>query len=213
MEITKIGHCCLVIEMNGKRILTDPGAFTEAQNEERNIDMVLITHEHMDHLHTDSLKTVLAHNPEAIVVCNSAVGKLLVDENIEHTVLEGQGVAEIAGVPLAAYDGEHVEIFQEVGKVQNTGYFIADHLFYPGDAYTEPGREVPVMALPVAGPWCKVSEAIEYALAVKPKTAFPVHDAVLSEGGKQATYPHFKRELENIGSNFIECADGETFSC
>ena len=35
-----------------------------------------------------------------------------------------------------------------------------------------------VLALPVAGPWMKISEAVDYALAVKPRLAFPVHDGV-----------------------------------
>jgi L-ascorbate metabolism protein UlaG (beta-lactamase superfamily) len=36
MKIKKIGHCCLVIETNGKRIMTDPGSFTiEEQGKER----------------------------------------------------------------------------------------------------------------------------------------------------------------------------------
>jgi len=28
MKITKLGHCCLLIETKGKRVLTDPGSYT-----------------------------------------------------------------------------------------------------------------------------------------------------------------------------------------
>ncbi len=38
-----------------------------------------------------------------------------------------------------------------------------------------------VLALPVAGPWCKIADAIRYALKVKPKFAFPVHDGMLQK--------------------------------
>jgi hypothetical protein len=41
-----------------------------------------------------------------------------------------------------------------------------------------------------------VSEATAYAKAVRPRVAFPVHDATLNEIGKSVTYPHFSRELE-----------------
>ncbi len=38
-----------------------------------------------------------------------------------------------------------------------------------------------VLALPVAGPWCKIADAIRYALKVKPKFAFLVHDGMLQK--------------------------------
>ena len=51
MKITKIGHCCLVLEEESIKILTDPGSFTiEGQEQITDLDVVLITHEHQDHL-------------------------------------------------------------------------------------------------------------------------------------------------------------------
>ena len=38
--------------------------------------------------------------------------------------------------------------------------------------------------MPVAGPWMKLSEAIDYVRAVRPRVAVPVHDAILSEQGR-----------------------------
>lgn len=195
MTITKYGHCCLLIEIKGKRILTDPGAFSRGFDEVRNLDIVLITHEHGDHMHSASLLEVLKHNPEALVVTNASVGKLLTELNIEYTVLEHEQSDTVAEVPLKAYEGEHVEIVGDFGLVQNTGFLVDGAFFYPGDAYTVPEEKVKLLALPVAGPWCKISEAIAYALAVTPQIAVPVHDAVLSEAGKKVTYPHFEREL------------------
>src|SRR3990167_6726087 len=78
MKIKKIGHCCLIIEEAGLRVMTDPGIYSTEQNNAKNIDVVLITHEHGDHLHMESLKTVLANNPKAKVITNNAVGKILV---------------------------------------------------------------------------------------------------------------------------------------
>src|SRR3989344_5644853 len=50
------------IEENGVRILTDPGTYSTQQSEVKNIDFVLITHEHADHFHIDSLKALLKNN-------------------------------------------------------------------------------------------------------------------------------------------------------
>ncbi len=37
------------------------------------------------------------------------------------------------------------------------------------------------MALPVAGPWCKIMDSINYALEISPRAAFPIHDGMLQE--------------------------------
>ncbi len=183
MNIHKIGHCCLIIETKGVRIMTDPGSFTTAQNEEKNIDIVMITHEHADHFHVDSLKQVMANNPEAKVITNTAVGKLLDAEGIAYEILEEGGTMTVRDIVLEGFGEKHAIIYKDMGQVQNTGYFIDETLFYPGDAFTAPGKPVKVLALPTVAPWMKLSEAIEYALAVKPTYAFPVHDAIATMPG------------------------------
>ena len=74
MHITKLGHCCLVLEENGVKILTDPGSFTtEPVKAVTGINIILITHEHTDHYHIESIEAVLKNNPGAVVVSNGAV--------------------------------------------------------------------------------------------------------------------------------------------
>lgn len=181
MKIKKIGHCCLLIQTGNITILTDPGGFSTGQAEVAGVDIVLITHEHADHLHVDSLKEVLKNNPQATVVTNGGVGVQLNEARIPYELLEGTNTKEFSGVLVEAFDGKHEEIFEEVGQVQNTGYFIDNTLFYPGDSFKNPEKSVEVLALPVAGPWCRISDAIRYALSVKPQKAFPVHDGMLQE--------------------------------
>ena len=209
MKITKFGQCCLLIEVSGKRILTDPGKFSVSQNDVTNIDIILITHEHADHLHSESINTILKNNPEATVVTNTGVGEVLTELGIEHEIIEGREVGTPAGVAVEAFDGQHAEIFEDYGQVQNTGYFIAEELFYPGDAYTEPGKQVPILALPVAGPWCKSADAIKYALAVKPTKAFPVHDWLINEDGIALTYGLFGAQLQAHDIEFVELRNDE----
>lgn len=208
MNITKFGHCCLLLEVRDKRILVDPGRFSAQQNELTDIDIILITHEHADHCHSESIMSIVANNPDAIIVTNTSVATLLQTLEVEAYVLEGKDTATIVDVVLEAFDGPHVEIFEEFGLVQNTGYFVDGTFFFPGDAYTLPHKPVKILALPVAGPWCKVAEAIAYGTAIKPAVAFPVHDATLNETGRAVTYPHFERELKKVGSEFVVWEEG-----
>jgi L-ascorbate metabolism protein UlaG (beta-lactamase superfamily) len=208
MKITKLGHCCLLIEEAGKTILTDPGSFTDTQNSITGIDLVVISHEHGDHLHVDSLKQVIAHNPDAIIVTNSGVGKILDAEGIVYQVLEGTSKATIHDILIEAFDGKHEEIFEEIGQVQNTGYMFAGRLFYPGDSFKNPERLIEILALPVAGPWCRLPDAIRYALTLKPQKAFPVHDAVLKHSGMAHTIP--QKVLTTHGIEFVPMDEGDS---
>lgn len=215
MKIKKFGHCCLLLEVNGPlagsrpvRFLTDPGTFTTAQNELTDIDAVLITHEHGDHFHIESLKKILENNPSALVIANSSVGALLKKEGIIYTKVADGDHVEVKGVLVEGSGKDHEIIYGTMGLVENTGYFVAEKFFFPGDAFHLPGKSVDVLALPVAGPWMKMSQAIEYAKAVGARTAFGVHDGMI--------VPSFRgfigRALDIFvpETSYIALADGET---
>ncbi len=210
MKITKLGHCAMIIEEKGLRILTDPGNYSTAQNGVTGVDIILITHEHGDHFHLDSLKAVLKNNPQAVVITNSAVGKLLDAESISYQLVEhGQGKT-ISEVLFEGFGQAHAPIYKSWGSVENTGYFIANRFFYPGDAFTQPGKAVEILALPVAGPWLKISECIDYALAVNPTVCFPVHDRMLKFGGGNHKVPEII--LKEKGIQFSVFEEGKEYS-
>ncbi len=204
MKITKLGHCCLLLEINGTRFLTDPGNYTTAQNEVTNIDFVVISHEHTDHLHVESLMTVLSHNPKAKVICNQSVGKMLDKESIPYQVIDSNSNEktnefDTNGIIISGHGTKHAPIFRDYEQVENTGYLFTDNtsteagaesvnknMFYPGDSFevtTIPNVSIDILAFPVTAPWCTISNAMDYVLAVKPKIAFPVHDGNLVRHG------------------------------
>lgn len=202
MKITKLGHCCLIIETKGKRFLTDPGAYTIEQNDVKNIDCVVITHEHTDHLHIDSLKIVLKNNPQAQIITNSSVGKILEKEGIAYTkIVDGENM-KVGEVEISGHGLKHAPIYKDYEQVENTGYFFDNKLFYPGDAFFNPGIPVDILALPVSAPWSMISQSIDYLLEVKPKIAFPVHDGnLIRRSGITERLP--KLYAEQNGIKFI----------
>ncbi len=209
MKITKYGHCCLLIEINGKRVLTDPGEFSDGYESLTDIDVIVISHEHGDQVHVPAVHELRAKNPNAEIVCNSSVAKLLEEDGITATIVEGTAQTVCNGVSLHAHDSEHVEIFGDFGLVQNTAYQIEGEFFYPGDSYAIPTEKVRVLALPVAGPWLKVADAIHYAHTVHPDIAIPVHDAVLSDNGKTVHYRLFTTKLADKNIVFTPLVEGE----
>ncbi len=207
MTIKKLGHCCLLIKTNGVTVLTDPGAWSTMQNTVTGVDIILITHEHQDHFHIDSLNAVLQNNPGAVIVTNNAVGKLLDEQGIAHTIVTDGMTEKIKNVSLTGVGDIHALIHESMPRVENTGYIIDNYLYCPGDAFALPKQQVPVLALPVCGPWMHMSEAISFAESINPKICFPIHDGMLKIFGPFHNVPKMILEKKNI--EFIPMLEGD----
>ena len=210
MKVSKIGHCCLVIEHNDTLILTDPGSFSTGQNKIRGLSAVLITHEHADHFHIESLKTVLNNNPGIRIITNNAVHSILEKEGISSEVVGGGESGDVHGIEVRGFGTQHEKVFGNEPNVENTGYLIGNKLFYPGDALHNPGTSVDILALPVSGPWLSMSDALAYARELAPQSVFPVHEGLLNEQGEEITYRWASTVLEKLNIKFIALKKGSS---
>ncbi len=211
MKITKIGHCCLVIEYKGLTIMTDPGIFSTGQEDILGIDILLITHEHTDHLHTPSVQAVVGNNPNVRIITNESCKKLLDVLGINSEILKDGESLKIDDLTLTAINNPHEEIYKEVGLVENTGFAI-DNFFYPGDAFTPVAKlknKPKLLALPVSGPWMKSKNAIDYALSFGEITAFPVHDGFFTLENIGPFHGVPQRVLEGSSVTFVPMKPGD----
>ena len=194
----------MLIEEKGAKMLIDPGTFTESIYATLSgLDAILITHEHADHFHIPSLRILLRMNPKALVICNPGVARILVSETIEHTIVGDKQMAQIKGVQIDGYGSVHATVHSTMPLAENTGFLIGGRFWFPGDAFVEPGVPTPILALPVAGPWMKISEALDYALKLNPDACFPVHDAILSDIGMSIHHRIAGAVLEPRGIRFF----------
>lgn len=201
----------MVIEEQGVKILLDPGAYSTGQKEVMGVNVILITHEHPDHLDPNSLKIILENNPMAKIFTNAGVGKVLSKEGIAYELLTHGKSIEIRGVRIEGREEKHTEIYPTLPTVYNTGYLIANRFFYPGDALTQPNKQVEILALPVAAPWMKLAQAIDYAKELKPKICFPVHDGMLKIIGPVHRLPESILTPEGIQFTVLEEGEGYEF--
>jgi L-ascorbate metabolism protein UlaG (beta-lactamase superfamily) len=178
VQITHYGHSCLLLDTGAARLLVDPGSFSSGFEGLTGLDAILVTHQHADHLDADRLAGLLRANPDARLVVDAGSAAQL--DAVDHEVAAPGQTLELAGARVDVLGGDHAVIHPDVPLVPNNAYLVDGTHLHPGDSYTEPPSAVDVLFLPTGAPWLKVSEAVDYLRAVAPRTAVPVHEAVLA---------------------------------
>jgi L-ascorbate metabolism protein UlaG (beta-lactamase superfamily) len=182
MELTKHGHACVVVSDGDRRLVIDPGAWTEPSALD-GATAVLVTHEHPDHFAGDRLRAALDADPALEVWTNRSVaGQLEGLGGRVHVVGDGDAVT-VAGLDVTVHGEWHEVVHPELPRVHNVGFLVGGRLFHPGDAFTVPGAPVATLLLPVHAPWSKVAEVIDYVRAVGADQAYAVHDGLLNDTG------------------------------
>lgn len=195
MKLTHFGHACVLAEFAGQsgptRLLLDPGAYSTGFEELRDLDAVLVTHEHQDHLDLGRLAALLEANPAARLIADPGSAARIQEAGLVHQAVVPGETLTIAGVTVEVHGGEHAVIHPKLPCVHNNCYLLAGRLFHPGDAFTVPPQPVEVLLLPTGAPWMKVSEGIDYLQAVAPAIAVPIHQAGLAQVHQQLHYQLF----------------------
>lgn len=207
MEVTKYEHACFTVHKDGKTIIVDPGSFTNDLSIPEDVVAVIITHEHGDHFDEDQIAEIIAKNSHAIIIGPRDVTAKL--GAYETRTVHGGDSFSLEGFDLDFYGDEHQLIHPSMPGAQNVGVLIEDRLYYPGDSFTMPEKSVDTLALPVAAPWLKIEDAIEFMKSVGARFTFPTHDALLSSTGKNVADNMVEAFAEAAGTTYRRI-DGET---
>ena len=179
-QVTKLEHSSILLEYLNKRILFDPGSFTTVSDALHDIDILLITHSHGDHLNQTNIQYIIDQNQDVLIITNSQVAELLKNLDASIKIVEGSDKVDIDGIIITAHDHAHEEIYKEYGQVQNTGYYIDTVFFHPGDAFTKPNRKVAVIATIISAPFMQIKSTIDYINNNPSAIHLGVHDAVIT---------------------------------
>jgi L-ascorbate metabolism protein UlaG (beta-lactamase superfamily) len=188
MRVRKYKHACFSVEIDRKVLVIDPGSFSGDFTASNNVLAIVITHEHGDHFDMKQLSLIIDKNPDAIII-----GPLSIPTSIgtyNHQIAKPGEVIDIGPFHLEFFGGIHATIHKSMPLFENIGVLVNELLYYPGDALFIPERPIDTLALPVAAPWLKISEVIDYLIAIHPRFAFPTHDAILSPNGQAMVSKH-----------------------
>ncbi|NUK53425.1 MBL fold metallo-hydrolase [Streptomyces lunaelactis] len=195
MRLTKKTHACIRLEKDGRTLVIDPGTFSE-EDAAVGADVILVTHEHLDHFNEDRLRAAMEANPGAgIWTLRSVAEKISAAfPGRVHTVGHGDTFTA-AGFDVQVHGELHAVVHPDIPRITNVGYLVDGSLFHPGDALTVPDHPVETLMLPVHAPWSKISEVIDYVREVKPQRAIDVHDALLTDLAR----PIYDRQIGALG--------------
>jgi len=183
VTITYLGHSCMLLEVYGgdgksSRLLIDPGNLTAKLGEVGHIDAILVTHAHPDHFDPDQVRELLLHGDVELYGPADLQGQVG-DLDVAFRAVEA-GLMEVAGVGVQVIPAAHETLYSGVPLPDNVAYHVADTVYVPGDSLARPDTPVDVLLAPLAGPWMKLAEGIDFVRDVGPRVAVPVHDAGLT---------------------------------
>lgn len=213
-DITFLGHSTVLVEMGGARILTDPVLMDRISILRRTvdplpldmyaeIDAVVISHLHLDHLDLPSLRALGTDTPLLVPRGAGAymrrVGFTAVEE------LAAGGSASIAGVSVTATFAEHSGFRPPFGPVADAlGYVLEyddESVYFAGDTDIFEAMAdlagVDLALLPVWG-WgprlgpghMDPGRAADALRVIRPRAAVPIHWGTLWPMGMGRVTPH-----------------------
>jgi L-ascorbate metabolism protein UlaG (beta-lactamase superfamily) len=208
MKITKHGHACLELELDGKKALIDPGFYTEDVSGLTDGVALVITHSHDDHCFETQVAGIAKSNPAIKIFGTSEVAAKLSGFDVT-TVYHGDFYLE-QGFSFEFFGDMHQIIHESIPLIQNTGVMVNNHLYYPGDSYTTPDQPVEILACPTSAPWLKIGDVMDFVAAVKPKQSFATHNALLSDLGHDLNNGRVKLVTEQFGGEFTYLKVGDS---
>ena len=222
-RVTYVGHGTVLVEMDGARILTDPslkrwtgalrryGDLPDPSTAHR-IDAVLISHLHLDHLDTSSLKMV----PKSAVV----IGPPLVGRTVHRlgfkTVIETRrdALLHVGDVEILTVHAKHTKrrwvlspATEPLGFIiqgSSTVYFAGDTALFHGMETLHERIDLALLPIetwgvrPPEGRHLSPRSAASALKLLRPRMAVPIHWGTLyvpgsAYAGKQATYAWFQK--------------------
>jgi L-ascorbate metabolism protein UlaG (beta-lactamase superfamily) len=182
LEITFLGHGSLMMTVGGKTIHVDPYAEVADYGALPKADLVLVTHEHSDHLDSKAIKAVL--KPDTVIIASkTCAGKL------PNALTMANGDTRNAlGLPIEAIPAYNIAHTRPDGnpyhpKGSGNGYIVTfgdKRVYIAGDTENTPEmkalKTIDVAFLPMDLPYTMTPEMVaDAARAFRPKILYPYH--------------------------------------
>ena len=182
LRITFIGHGSLRFDWGGKIIYVDPYGKVGDYGSMPPADLVLLTHDHPDHLDPDALAKVAGPDTPLVLTgpCLERLGR--------GTVLENGQTTTVLGIPIEAVPAYNIVHKRETGvpyhpRGRGNGYVLTfgdKRVYVAGDTEDIPEmaerKNIDIAFLPMNLPFTMTPEMAAHAATLfRPKVLYPYH--------------------------------------
>jgi L-ascorbate metabolism protein UlaG (beta-lactamase superfamily) len=182
LTITFIGHGTLMLAFQGKIVHVDPYGKLADYSKLPDADLILLTHEHRDHLDPDALKHV--RTASSAVVLTEACAKRVAGG----VVMKNGDVQTVSGIRIEAVPAYNLVHMRDDGEPFHprgvgNGYVLTfgdKRLYVAGDTEAIPEMEalqdIDVAFLPMNLPYTMTPDMVAGAARIfRPKVLYPYH--------------------------------------
>ncbi len=182
LEITFIGHGTLMLNLGGKIIHIDPWTRLADYSKVPKADLILLTHEHRDHLDLKAIEILRAEKTDVVLTqtCSSQVNDGIVMNNGDVRVVKGLTLEAVPAYNIVHMRSKGVPFHP---KGAGNGYVITlgdKRVYVAGDTENTPEMtlltDIDIAFLPMNLPYTMTPEMVASATkAFKPKILYPYH--------------------------------------
>jgi L-ascorbate metabolism protein UlaG (beta-lactamase superfamily) len=209
MKISKYLHSCLVFELDGYKLLFDPGNFTFVEGlvkpeDFADVQGMAITHIHPDHYYPENIRKILAIN-DVPIYTTTEVSKALAKEGIKSTVWD-DGLHYIGPFKLQAISVVHEPLLDNPTP-QMLGFIINDKILHPVDSMEDALLKyngIELLILVVMAPFANELRIAAFADKIHPRQILPVHDGYAKDFFIKQRYANYSKHFKNQGITFNE---------
>jgi L-ascorbate metabolism protein UlaG (beta-lactamase superfamily) len=182
LEITFLGHGTLLLTFDGKVIHIDPYSKVADYSQLPKADLILITHEHGDHLDKNAIAPIRGARTQFVIndACSQEISEGIVMHNGDEETVDGIWIQAVPAYNIV-HKRDNGQPYHPKGT--GNGYILTfgdTTVYIAGDSENTPEmkalKDIDIAFLPMNLPYTMTPEMVaDAAKAFRPKVLYPYH--------------------------------------
>lgn len=186
MKITKHAQSCFLLETVNKKVLIDPGTYIFGKEgltpkSFTDIDVIIITHEHLDHFDWKNIKEIIKRDKSTILGTIAIKEKVQTDfPEIDFRVINQKVKHDFGSINVEGFLSKHGPLPNGGPAPEVSGVVIDDgdtRFYTPGDSLIlNKDTNAKIIAVPICGTvTMDINQAKTQLIELKPELVIPMH--------------------------------------